>query len=77
MEDEKKLIILKIIHFRAYRPVAAIDNDSEEDVQMQKIFFFTKNALCQSDALSFIILAKESEATANKISKEEEKYPLI
>ena len=32
MEDKKKLIIFKIIHFKAYRPVAVINNDSEEDV---------------------------------------------
>ncbi len=32
VEDEKKFAISKIIRFGAYRPVAAIENDSEEDV---------------------------------------------
>ncbi len=32
VEDEKKFIIFKIIRFGAYRPVTAINNDSEEDV---------------------------------------------
>ena len=32
VEDEKKLVVFKIVRFGAYRPVAAIDNDSEEDV---------------------------------------------
>ncbi len=32
VEDEKKLTISKIIRFKMYRPVAVINNDSEEDV---------------------------------------------
>jgi len=32
VEDKKKLIISKIVRFRAYRPVAAIDNNSEKNV---------------------------------------------
>ncbi len=32
VEDEKKFAISKIVRFGAYRPVAAINNDSEEDV---------------------------------------------
>ncbi len=32
MKDEKKFTISKTIHFKAYRPVTAINNDSEKDV---------------------------------------------
>ena len=32
VEDEKKLTIPKIIRFKAYRPIAAINNDSEKNV---------------------------------------------
>ena len=32
VKDKKKLTIFKIVRFKAYRPVGAIDNDSEEDV---------------------------------------------
>ncbi len=32
VEDKKKLTISKTVHFRAYHPVAAINNDSEENV---------------------------------------------
>ena len=32
VEDEKKLTIPKIVRFRAYRSVVAIDNDNEKDV---------------------------------------------
>jgi len=32
VEDEKKLAVSKIIRFEAYRPIAAIDNNNEEDV---------------------------------------------
>ncbi len=34
VEDEKKFTIPKIVRFRAYRPIAAINNDSEKDVQI-------------------------------------------
>jgi len=69
VEDEKKLIIFKIIRFGAYHPVAVIDNDSEEDVQIQGTLLFIKSILRQSDALSSVISAKEPGAAANKISK--------
>ncbi len=32
VKNEKKLIIFKIVRFEAYRPVAAIKNDSEENI---------------------------------------------
>ena len=32
MEDKKKFVIFKIVRFKAYRLIAAINNDSEEDV---------------------------------------------
>ena len=32
MEDKKKFTIPKIVSFKAYRPIAAINNDSEKDV---------------------------------------------
>jgi len=77
MEDGKKLTVSKIIHFRAYRPITTINNDSEENVPMQETLLPTKSTLHQSDAFSSITPAKEPGAAANKISKKKKKYPSI
>src|SRR6266498_5005418 len=45
VEDKKKLTIPKTVRFKAYRPVAAINNNSEENVQIQRTLFSTKNTL--------------------------------
>jgi len=77
VEDEKKLTISKIVRFGVYRPVAAIKNNSEENIQIQKMFLSTKNSPHQSGILVFVISIKEPKAAANKILKKKRKYPSI